>query len=200
MRVAVAGIVVLAGLSLAGCASADRSADAGSGSSASTGSSPSAGESTGNTSPGMGGTASIAPPSTGSSAAAVALAATCPTKADSVNANDPKAEVVPTGVKVDWVLRCSIVSEGGVPQQVLAERSVTSTDALVLALQTPSAQRAKVVCPMLAVYLPHFALVESDGTVLVPKVPLNNCGQPQSTVVQALRSMKFDTLATRSLK
>jgi hypothetical protein len=194
MRVTAAAVAILAGCALAGCASSTQSTSAGSGSS------PSAAESTGNTSPGMGGTASITPPSASSSAAAVALAATCPTKADSANAGDPKAKVVPTGIKVEWVLRCSIVSKGGLPQQVLAERSVTSPDALVLALQTPSARRAKIVCPMFAVYLPHFALVESDGTVFVPKVPLNNCGQPQSTVVQALNSMKFDKLATRPLK
>jgi hypothetical protein len=195
MRVTAAAVAILAGCALAGCASSAQSTSAGSGSS------PSAGESTGNTSPGMGGTASITPPSTSSSAAAAAVAlAACPSKVDSANSSDPKAKVVPTGIKVEWVLRCSIVSEGGVPQQVLAERSVTSPDALVLALQTPSAQRAKIVCPMFAVYLPHFALVESDGTVFVPKVPLNNCGKPQSTVVQALNSMKFDKLATRSLK
>ncbi len=192
MRVTAVAVAILAGCVLTGCASSAQTTSAGSGSS------PSSGESTGNTSPGMGGTASVVPPSTGSSA--TALAASCPSRADSANANDPKAKPVPTGITVAWVLRCSVVSVGGVPQQVVAERSVSSPDALILALQTPSAQRAKVVCPMFAVFLPHFALVESDGTLLVPKVPLNNCGQPQNTVVQALRSMKFDKLATRSLK
>jgi hypothetical protein len=97
------------------------------------------------------------------------------------------------------VLRCTISNKGGTSRLLVAERSEGNTAALMRALRTPSAQRAKVVCPMLRVYLPYFALVQPDGQVFVPKVPVNNCGQPQSLVVQALESLRFSVLTSKPI-
>ncbi|MGI8665463.1 MAG: hypothetical protein ACR2N4_05465, partial [Jatrophihabitans sp.] len=114
--------------------------------------------------------------------------------------NGPAARPVPAGIQVAWVLRCSIVSKGGTSRAIVAERSSGDPAALVKALKTPSAQRAKVVCPMYRMVVPYFALVQTDGQLFVPAVPLNNCGQAQNLVVQALESLRFSELSSRPLK
>ena len=127
-----------------------------------------------------------------------AAAAACPTNSVTPLTN-PAAKPVPTGVQVAWVLRCRVVS-GGTTPTLVAERSTSDPTELVRALQEPSVPRPKVVCPMIAVYIPNFALVEPNGQLLVPKLPLNNCGMPQNGVVTALNLMHFSQISSRPLK
>ena len=203
MRVRVAAIAVAGALTMgaAGCASAIQAGSGGSGiggSGIATGTAvPS---STGNpsgttTGPGMGGPASTPVPT--SSIARVAAAA-CP--ADPVTPlTDPRAKPVPADLHVAWVLRCRVVT--GIRTNVqIAELSTSDPTDLVRALRQPSMPRQKVVCPMLAVYVPNFALVQPDGQVFVPRLPLNNCGMPQIDVVTALNSMHFVQVSSRPVK
>jgi hypothetical protein len=199
MRVQAAAVAAagLLALGAAGCAStiqAGSGGPAGSGSGISSASGASGG--TGTTSgPSIGGTAS-SPAPTG--AVEKAAAAACPTNSVSPLTN-PAAKPVPTGIQVAWVLRCRVVS-GGTKSTLVAERSTSDPTELVRALQEPSVPRLKVVCPMIAVYIPNFALVESNGQLLVPKLPVNNCGMPQSDVVAALNLMHFSQISSRPLK
>lgn len=153
----------------------------------------------------MGGTASLAPPSDsvsgsgGTPAQVAAIAAGCPTNQNFAVQNGPASKPVPADLAVSWVLRCTI-SHKGQTSVLVAERSQSDLSPLLRALRTPSAQRQKVVCPMMAVYLPYFELVLPDGKVFVPKVPVNNCNQPQNLVVQALESLRFAELTSRPLK
>jgi hypothetical protein len=193
MRVQAAAVAAagLLALGAAGCASTTQ---AGSGGSAGSGSGTSSGSGT-TSGPSMGGTAS-SPAPTG--AVEKAAAAACPTNAVTPVTN-PAAKPVPAGIQVAWVLRCRVVS-GSTKPTLVAERSTSDPTDLVRALQGPSVPRAKVVCPMIAVYIPNFALVQANGQLLVPKLPLNNCGMPQNGVVTALNLMHFSQISSRPLK
>jgi hypothetical protein len=194
-----AAALAMAGLVLAGCASTHSN-------SSGTGASGASGTTTG---PSMGGTASVSPPFASTSAAPApsdtldprqlaGIAASCPANQNYAQPNGPAARVVPASLQVSWVLRCTISNKGGT-RLLIAEHSVGDPGPLLRALKTPSAQRAKVVCPMLRVLIPYFALVEADGTVFVPKLPVNNCGMPQQAVTAALNALRFTTLSTRPL-
>jgi hypothetical protein len=143
----------------------------------------------------MGGPASTPVPT---SSIARAVAGACPTNPVTPLTN-PQAKPVPADLKVGWVLRCRVVP--GIRTNVLiGELSTTDPTDLVRALREPSAPRQKVVCPMLVPYIPNFALVEPDGQVFVPKIPLNNCGMPLTDVVSALNSMQFSQVTSRPVK
>jgi hypothetical protein len=195
--VAAAGLLLLG---VAGCASTSQSTQAGSG--GSTGSvtnpsttNPSTTNPSGTTGPSGGGPAS-SPPPTGE--VARAAAASCPTDPVTPLTN-PAAKPVPADIQVAWVLRCRVVPGKG-SYTLVAERSINDPIDLVRALREASVPRAKVVCPMLAVYIPNFALVQANGTLLVPKVPLNNCGMAQIDVVAALNQLRFVQISSRPVK
>jgi hypothetical protein len=188
-----AAALAMAGLVLAGCASTQ-----------SNGSGPAASGTTSSS-----GTASVPPPYASTSGAPApsdtldprqlaGIAASCPANQDYPQPNGPAARTVPASMQVSWVLRCTISNKGG-SRLLIAEHSTGDIGPLMRALKTPSAQRMKVVCPMLRVLIPYFALVEADGAVFVPKVPVNNCGMPQSEVTTALNSLRFSTLSTRPI-
>jgi hypothetical protein len=196
--VAAAGILLLGAV---GCASTTQTTQAGSsGSAGSTGSAANPSGSVPNpsgatTGPSIGGPAS-SPPPTGDIARAAA--ASCPTESVTPLTN-PAAKPVPADVQVAWVLRCRVVPGKG-SYTLVAERSTTDPIDLVRALREPSMPRAKIVCPMLAVYIPNFALVQPNGQLLVPKLPLNNCGMAQNDVVIALNQLHFVQISSRPVK
>jgi hypothetical protein len=203
--VAAAGILLFGA---AGCASTTSTGAGGppgsSGPAGSTGSASSAGSagsgvganpSGTTTGPSIGGPAS-SPPPTGE--VVRAAAASCPT--DSVSPlTNPAAKPVPADIQVAWVLRCRVVPGNG-SYTLVAERSISDPTDLVRALREASVPRAKVVCPMLAVYMPNFALVQTNGKLLVPRVPLNNCGMAQNDVVIALNQLRFVQISSHPVK
>ena len=192
--VALAGVLMLG---VAGCASTSQAGSGGSviGSGGSSGVTGSALPSDTTTGPSIGGPASSPAPT---SSVARAAAAACP--ADAVTpVSNPRAKPVPADVQVAWVLRCRVIQTNG-SYTLIAERSVSDPTDLVRALRKPTMPRQKVVCPMIAVYIPNFALVEPDGQLLFPKVPLNNCGMAQVDVVAALNLMRFVQISSRPVK
>jgi len=198
---ALAGALVL----LCGCASTTQSAAPGGGtgtatsptgapSDSGTGSGGISGTTTG---PSMGGTASSPQPT---SSVAVAAARHCPMPPDTPQ-NNPAAKPLPATLPVVWVLRCRIVQGTAAGKGLLvAERSTSDTAPLLRALRAPSVPRQKIVCPLLAIYLPNFGLVEPDGTVLIPKLPTNNCGMVQTDVVTALNRMTFVQISSQPVR
>ncbi|MDQ2838586.1 MAG: hypothetical protein M3Y89_14425 [Actinomycetota bacterium] len=198
MRKSAVAVVVLAGLTVAGCASTN-SAGSGPAAGPTSPAGPAGGLNGTSTGPGMGGTASVAPSSsTGSSASVQAIAATCPSQQSFAMLNGPTAKPIPVDIQVAWVLRCTIVTKTG-DRTLVAERSGGDPKALVAALKVPSAQRANGLCPMYVINTPYFALVETDGKVFVPKVPVTNCNKPQVAVIQALNSLRFSVLSSKAL-
>jgi hypothetical protein len=189
--VAVAGVLMLG---VAGCASTSQAGSGGpvTGSGGVIGTTLPSDTTTG---PSIGGPASSPAPT---SSVARAAAAACPT--DSVTpVSNPRAKPVTADLQVAWVLRCRLISTNG-SYSLIAERSVSDPTDLVRALRKPTMPRQKVVCPMIAVYIPNFALVEPDGQLLFPKVPLNNCGMAQVDVVAALNLMKFVQISSRPVR
>jgi len=202
MRARTATAIVAGLIALAGCASATKQVTPGGGGSggpaAPSGVNPGGPAGGGTTTgPSIGTTASAPAAPSG---LAKAAAATCPTSTEVEGTDLPGAQQVPAGVDVSFVLRCKILAPGGKPTTVVAERSTSSTAALISALQAPSQPRAKVVCPMNLAQLPYFALVMPSGKVLVPKIPLNNCGKAQTGVITALNTMQFSQISSRGLK
>jgi hypothetical protein len=191
--VAAAGFLLLGAVA---CASTIQTTQAGSGGSTGSGTtiSGSANPSGTTTGPSMGGPASSPPAGDVMRAAA----ASCPTDPVTPLTN-PMAKPVPADIQVAWVLRCRVVPGKG-SYSLVAERSTTDPIDLVRALREPSMPRAKVVCPMLAVYIPNFALVQTNGQLLVPKVPLNNCGMAQIDVVSTLNQLRFVQISSRPVK
>lgn len=187
---AAAGLLMLGA---AGCASSVPAGSAGSGGSAGNSGSSGPGDTT--TGPSIGGPAS-SPPPTGSLERAAAAA--CPTNSVTPLTN-PRAETVPAGIQVAWVLRCRVIQGNG-SSALVAERSTSDPTDLVRALRQPTVPRQKVVCPMFAVYLPNFALVQPNGQLLVPRIPLNNCGMAQPEVAAALSQLTFVQISSRPVK
>ncbi len=204
IRISAAAVIVAASLAIAGCASTQTTAggskpgSSGNAAPSVGGTAPSPGGAT--SGPSIGGTAGVSPPPSAIAGAPATIAASCPAVQNFAVPNGPAARAVPAGIQVAWVLRCTIVSKGGIPSELVAERSISDPKPLVNALKTPSAQRPKVVCPMYVVQLPYFALVQTDGKVFVPTVPINNCGKPQNLVLAALNSLKFAELSSKPLK
>ena len=194
-----AAALAMAGLVLAGCASGQSNSQAAGGQS-------SAGSSDTTTGPSIGGPASGSPSPSGSNSAdnlsasqLAAIAATCPSDQNYPQANGPTARPVPATLQASWVLRCTISTKGG-SRMLVAERSVGDTAPLLRALKRPSGLQIKTVCPMLRMLIPYFALVEPDGTLFVPKVPLTNCGMPQNPVMTALNALRYTTLSSKPIK
>lgn len=207
-----AAALAMAGLVLAGCASSQPNG------SAAGGAASAASDTT--TGPSMGGPASVSPPSSGpgsgsgassgsgsgsapadhlSPSQLAAIAAACPSDQNFPQANGPTARPVPATLQASWVLRCTVSSKGS-SRLLVAEHSIGDTAPLLRALKRPSGLQIKTVCPMLRMLIPYFALVEPDGTVFVPKVPLSNCGMPQNPVTVALNGLKYVTLSSKPIK
>jgi hypothetical protein len=198
-----AAALAMAGLVLAGCASGQPNGSAAGGRSAVGSGTNTGSDST--TGPSIGGPASVSPSPSGGAPAdnlspgqLAAIAATCPSDQNFPQANGPTARAVPATLQASWVLRCTISTKGG-SRLLVAEHSVGDTAPLLRALKAPSGLRIKVVCPMLRMVIPYFALVEPDGTVFVPKVPLSNCGMPQNPVTVALNALRYTTLSSKPI-
>jgi len=189
---AAAGLVMLG---TAGCASSVPAGSGGGGISDSAGPTITSNPSDTTTGPSIGGPARSPMPT---SSVQRAAAAACPTNAVTPLTN-PRAQRVPADVQVAWVLRCRVIP-GFRSNVLLAERSTSDPTDLVRALRQSSVPRQKVVCPMIAVYVPNFALVQPNGQLLIPRIPLNNCGMPQEAVVTALNRMTFVQISSRPVK
>jgi len=166
-------------LAVTGCASTPGAGSAGSnpGSGASTG--PAAG-----------------PPTSPSRSPA---AARCPAQLDEGQAHRKGAKPVPGDIQVDWVLRCSVAPPIGGTRYLVAERSDSDPAALLAALRAPDEARSNGVCPAIAMVVPYFALIERDGTELVPQLPVTGCRLPQAAAVQALNAMQFTVISRTPL-
>ena len=100
------------------------------------------------------------------------VVAQCPVQLDEGQANNRKgARPVPGQIQVDWVLRCSVAPRAGGTRYLQVERSDSDPSALLAALRAPDEPRSKGACPAIAMVVPYFALIERDGTTLVPRLP-----------------------------
>ncbi len=143
------------------------------------------------------GTSSTSQPSTGQ--AGPPIVARCPAQLDQGQANRKGSKPVPGDLQVDWVLRCSVVAQAGGTHYLVAERSDSDPGALLAALRTPDEALSKGACPAIAMVVPYFALIEPDGTGLLPRLPMTGCRLPQAAAVQALNALRFTVISRTRL-
>jgi uncharacterized protein YceK len=191
-------LTVLTALAITGCASAQSNTGAGSGrSSASPGAPTGSGAPTGGgVTGGAAGSGSSLPGATPSGSP---VDVRCPAQLDEGQYNGRQAKPIPSSLDVDWVLRCRAAPQPNGSRFLLVERSDSDPAALLAALRAPDEPRSGGVCPMIRMVLPYFALVQPDGTVLAPKVPLTGCGMAQAALVQALNGMRFQVISRKQL-
>ncbi|MEO7260150.1 MAG: hypothetical protein ABI047_02625 [Jatrophihabitantaceae bacterium] len=114
--------------------------------------------------------------------------------------NTPQAKPVPSGIEVDWVLRCTVVElHGDHRRGLLIERSDSDPAALLRALRAPDVARDDDPCPAIAMVVPYFALVQPDGKRFVARMPLTACALPQAAAMQALNGLRFTVIAKKAL-
>jgi hypothetical protein len=108
------------------------------------------------------------------------------------------------GFQVTWVLRCTTRVEtiDGARWLVrVTDRADTPTRALLAALDQPSDPPVtSVPCTAILTAGVYFALVDANGDAIQPMVPTNQCGAPRSSIIEALDTLPFRTIATASLR
>ncbi|MEA2207381.1 MAG: hypothetical protein QOE77_4157 [Blastocatellia bacterium] len=131
----------------------------------------------------------------------------CPAQLDEGQHNAAYGTPVPPdGFTVAWVLRCTVTPQVGAvtPQAntvryLLVERSDSDPSALLAALRVADEAPSKGVCPAMAMVVPYFALVQRDGSALVPHIPVTDCRLPRPPVLQALNALQFSVIARHRL-
>jgi hypothetical protein len=181
-------VTVLTALAVTGCASTQSSTATGGSRTGITSASASASVPANSGSSPAGGSSTPAP-------APTPVDGLCPAQLDQGQYNGRQA--LPTSIDVDWVLRCRIAPVVGGGRFLYVERSDSDPTALLAALRAPNQPRSNGVCPMMRVLVPYFALVQRDGRVLAPKMPVTGCGMPQTAVLQALNDMTFKVISKK---
>jgi hypothetical protein len=78
------------------------------------------------------------------------------------------------------------------------ERADSGLGQLIAALRMPNAGHAPgTMCPDLAMLPPQIALVGSDGTKIIPRLPLSGCGQVRTQVLGALALLSWKPVSVR---
>lgn len=208
-------LTIAAGLALTACASTASTGDSRSGPTAVVdparpsgspgGAAPGEGRSAGSGSGGFDGSAGFdtgaasGGPST--SPGAQPVDSRCPAElTESGQYNGSQARPAPSGIEVDWVLRCTVIGpHGDHSRALLIERSDSDPAALLAALRAPDEPRSDGACPAIAMVVPYFALVQSDGRPFVARMPLTRCALPQAAATQALQGMRFTQIGKKSL-
>lgn len=114
--------------------------------------------------------------------------------------NNSQAKPVPSGINVDWVLRCTVVSQPGDHSRgLLIERSDSDPAALLKALRAPDEPLNEGPCPAIAMVVPYFALVGPDGKPVPARMPLTACALPQDVAMQALNRLQWKVIAKKAL-
>lgn len=100
------------------------------------------------------------------------------------------------GVQIKAVVRCETVQRSyaglGEWQVQLAEVADSGLAPFLTALRQPSVDRpTDIICPLYLLLAPWFALVDSNGAVLHPALPTNQCGQISGAAIAALNKLDF---------
>ena len=100
------------------------------------------------------------------------------------------------------VIRC-VTSDQMVPgkgqwEVATLERADKNLAPLTAALRSPSARpRPGVMCPEIAMIPPQFVLVDGDGKMIIPRLPLSGCGLVQPQVLAALAALSWRQVSVR---
>jgi hypothetical protein len=78
----------------------------------------------------------------------------------------------------------------------IAQRATANLSGLVGLLREPDqspSPNSQVACAAALLLVPAFGLVGPDGTVIRPRLPVTECGQPQPAVLAALNALSWKT-------
>jgi hypothetical protein len=126
--------------------------------------------------------------------------------ARSVNCLNPERQPagmpVPARFVVVAAIRCiqadQVVPGDGLWQFELWQVAEHGLNSLTAALKRPPVLKpANLPCAEPGISVPAFVLLGSDGRMIYPKLPTDECGNPQPQVVAAVRALHWVTVATR---
>jgi hypothetical protein len=100
------------------------------------------------------------------------------------------------------VLRCvegyQTIPGKGQWQTATLERANEDLAPLIAALRRPSGGRSTgMMCPELAMLPPQIVLIDGNGKMIIPRLPLSGCGLVQQQVIAALGALPWFTLSVR---
>lgn len=199
-------VAIAAGLAVSACASGPSTTDSGAGPTGQIGTAAPSG-SPGSVDPGTGtgsapgGTSTAGAGSSvpGPTSGAQPVDDRCPANLDG-KYNTAQAKPVPSGIEVDWVLRCTVKNpHSDHSRSLLIERSDSEPGALLAALRAPDEPPHAGPCPAIEMLVPYFTLVQRDGTRFLPRLPLTGCALPQPAAMQALQALRFSVIAEKPL-
>jgi len=110
-------------------------------------------------------------------------------------------EKVTAAWQISWVLRCSSTQKAypgdGIWTVVKTERADGSPDALLAELRkADQPMPSGIACPMIAMVLPWFVLVDQSGKPHFAHIPTGQCGQPIPEAISALNALPWRTVKT----
>jgi hypothetical protein len=150
-----------------------------------------------------GATPSTQPGSPGPVPTVTATGTPAPGEPDCANwpTNAPQGVLPPTFVPVE-VLRCQLgtttVPGKGVYVSATLERATQGLQILVDALRRPSGHMLPgTICPALAMIPPQVVLIASNGAMIRPRFPVNECGIIQQGVLSALNELRWQAISVR---
>lgn len=132
----------------------------------------------------------------------------------------PGRHRIPSDFRPSWVLRCLIMpgpagrigsagqigsagssdsAGSAVPTSVLvterADVTAAKASSLVRLLSQPDDPPSSNGCPQssvrIDVLVPYFALVDAEGKALLPGLPVDQCGRPDSATAKALAALTY---------
>jgi hypothetical protein len=152
-----------------------------------------------------GATPSAQPGSPGPVPTVTATGTPAPGEPDCANwpTSAPQGVLPATFVPVE-VLRCQVgtttVPGKGVYASATLERATQDLQILVDALRRPSGHMAPgTICPALIMLPPQVVLIASNGAMIRPRFPVNNCGLIQQEAVSALNELRWQAVSVRLL-
>ncbi len=130
---------------------------------------------------------------------AQALRVACPSASSTAGrqAAALPAEAVPEGFVPAAVVLCTLAIvpvNGGMSTAPVRKIAVTGLGRLVAALRAPTPGLPPgTACAAQLIALPWFVLVGENGQVILPKIPLDPCGEPSAAVMQSLDALHWVT-------
>jgi hypothetical protein len=107
---------------------------------------------------------------------------------------------LPASFRPVAVIRCVTIPGKGGRLVATMQRADKNLTALISALRRPSARmHPGIICPAFLVSVPPIVLISGNGSMISPKIPVNECGEVQQQVIAALATLPWKTVSVRLL-
>lgn len=134
--------------------------------------------------------------------ATVTAPAHCPSPTESSWA-DPRTSgendggAIPDGFKAVAALRCLTPQQltTGAGAQVTEQRATSGLDAVLAELRRSSDPRTTGPCTAIKRLVPYFVIIDGSGQTIRPAVPVDSCGQPRVSALNAIGALPWQTVS-----